>query len=150
MIHVCFSLYDKTGRYSKFTGTTVCSIFENTTSDVTVHILHDNTLTDDNRDKFIYLAGRYGQAVKFYDVEKLCADKIREMIALSSENSRFTVGALYRLFVPQVLPNTVNKIIYLDSDLIVNLDIKELWQIELDDKILAAVPEILTFKTPDA
>ena len=72
------------------------------------------------------------------------------MIALSSENSRFTVGALYRLFVPQVLPNTVNKIIYLDSDLIVNLDIKELWQIELDDKILAAVPEILTFKTPDA
>ncbi|MBQ4404635.1 MAG: hypothetical protein II857_09525 [Selenomonadaceae bacterium] len=29
MIHVCFGLYDKTGRYSKFTGTTICSIFEN-------------------------------------------------------------------------------------------------------------------------
>ncbi|MBQ4404637.1 MAG: hypothetical protein II857_09535 [Selenomonadaceae bacterium] len=150
MIHVCFSLHDKLGTYSKFTGTTICSIFENTTSDVTVHILHDNTLTPDNRDKFIYLAGRYGQAVKFYNVAELCADKIREITALSSEDSRLTVGALYRLFVPLILPNTVDKIIYLDSDIIVNLDIKEIWQVDLGDKILAAVPEILTFKTPAA
>ena len=111
--------------------------------------MHDNTLTPNNRDKFIYLAGRYGQFVKFYNVEELCADKIQEITALSFENSRLTVGALYRLFVPQILPNTVNKIIYLDSDIIVNLGIKELWQIDLGDKILAAVPEILTYKTVD-
>ena len=30
MIHICFGLYDKTGRYSKFTGTTMLSLFENT------------------------------------------------------------------------------------------------------------------------
>ena len=29
MIHVCFGLYDKNGTYSKFTGTTMLSIFEN-------------------------------------------------------------------------------------------------------------------------
>ncbi len=29
MIHVCFSLYDKTGSYSKFTGTAMLSLFEN-------------------------------------------------------------------------------------------------------------------------
>lgn len=29
MIHVCFSLHDKTGAYSKFTGTAMLSIFEN-------------------------------------------------------------------------------------------------------------------------
>ena len=72
MIHVCFGLYDKTGRYSKFTGTAMLSLFENTSADVTVHILHDDTLTQDNREKFIYLAGRYNQAVKFYNVEELC------------------------------------------------------------------------------
>ncbi|MBR3050926.1 MAG: hypothetical protein IKG61_05695 [Selenomonadaceae bacterium] len=59
MIHVCFGLYDKTGSYSKFTGTAMLSLFENTSADVTVHILHDETLTQDNREKFIYLAGRY-------------------------------------------------------------------------------------------
>lgn len=30
MIHVCFALYDKAGHYSKFTGTTMLSLFENT------------------------------------------------------------------------------------------------------------------------
>ena len=32
MIQVCYGLYDKDGRYSKFTGTSMLSIFENTSA----------------------------------------------------------------------------------------------------------------------
>ncbi len=143
MIHVCFALYDKTGRYSKFTGTAMLSIFENTASEVTVHILHDNTLPAENRDKFIYIAGRYGQRVKFYNVAELCADKLAKMVELvpAVKTARVSVGAFYRLLAPQVLPNDIEKIIYLDADIIVNLDIRELWNIELADKPLAAANE---------
>ena len=152
MIHVCFGLYDKTGCYSKFTGTAMLSIFENTSADVTVHILHDDTLTQDNRDKFIYLAGRYNQLVKFYNVEELCPDKISEIVesAPGVKNSFVSLGTFYRLMVPAVIPPAIDKIIYLDSDIVVNLDIKELWQIELGDKVLAAVPEISSYKTNDS
>ena len=87
MIHVCFGLYDKTGSYSKFTGTAMLSLFDNTTSNVTVHILHDNTLTNDNREKFSYVAGRYGQRVKFYNVEKLCAPTKSRRLSNSSQTS---------------------------------------------------------------
>ena len=151
MIHVCFSLYDKTGRYSKFTGTTMLSVFENTSAPVTVHILHDDTLTQDNRDKFIYLAGRCAQAIKFYNVEKICPDKLSAFVELTPEikNARVSVGTLYRLLVPQIIPSDIEKIIYLDSDIVVNIDIKELWQVELGEKILAGVPEILSYKTAD-
>lgn len=144
MIHVCFGLYDKTGRYSKFTGTAMLSIFENTTSPITVHILHDNTLTEDNRDKFIYIAGCYSQTVKFYNVEEMCPEKIEDIKKFIpwSKNSILTIGALYRLLTPQLISNTIEKVIYLDADIIVNLDIKELWQIDLGDKILAAIPEL--------
>ena len=81
MIHVCFSLHDKTGNYSKFTGTAMLSLFENssTPQSTCVHILHDNTLTDDNRDKLIQIANRYGQLLKFYNVEELCTDKIAKI-----------------------------------------------------------------------
>ena len=111
----------------------------------TVHILHDNTLTLDNREKFIYLAGRYGQAVKFYNVEELCADKIAEMkkIMPGVVNSQFSIASLYRLLIPQLLPADVDKCIYLDSDIIVNLDINELWQINLEGKVLGVIPEVL-------
>ena len=145
MIHVCFGLYDKTGRYSKFTGTAICSIFENTASNVTVHILHDNTLTQDNREKFIILADRYNQRVNFYNVDEICP---REIIFLRDKladhiSSRFSIGAFYRLLVKKILAaHDVHRIIYLDSDIIVNLDIDELWQHDLKNFPIAAVSEI--------
>ena len=144
MIHVCFALYDKTGRYSKFTGTAMTSIFKNTASEVTVHILHDDTLPADNRDKFIYIAGRYGQRVKFYNVEVLCADRIAEIKRLfpAANQTRYSIAMFYRFLILKVFPPEVEKVIYLDSDIIVNLDIRELWNIELGDKPLAAVPEV--------
>ena len=147
MIHVCFCFYDKTGHYSKLTGTAMLSLFENTIApprSITVHLIHDNTLTQDNREKFIYVAGQYNQLVKFYNVEERCAEKIETIKQLLpvSVNLRTTIGAFYRLFIPQLLSPGIKRAIYLDSDLIVNMDINELWRIELGDKILAAVTEM--------
>ena len=141
MIQVCFGLHDADGHYSKFTGTTLTSIFENTCAEVTAHLLHDDTLTQDNREKFSALARRYNQQIKFYNVEKLCPDEInflREKLA-DKIKTRFGSGTFYRLLIKNFFGG---KIIYLDSDIIVNLDINELWQQDLQDYSLAAVPEI--------
>ena len=143
MIQVCFGLHDADGHYSKFTGTTLTSIFENTCAEVTAHLLHDDTLTADNREKFSALARRYNQQIKFYNVEKLCPNEINDIVNLrpSIKKLWFSVAAIYRLLIPQLITADVEKIIYLDSDIIVNLDINELWQIELGDKILGVIPE---------
>lgn len=104
-----------------------------------VHILHDNTLTQDNCDKFVYIAGRYGQAVRFYNVEQLCANEISYFKEM---NLVYTVGSIFRFMILNLFPKEIEKIIYLDSDVIINLDIKTLWEIDIGDKPLAAVPEI--------
>ena len=81
--------------------------------------------------------------MKFYNVEELCADKIAEIKSLIPDISEsvFSIGSMYRLLIPQILPSDIEKCIYLDSDIAINLDINELWQINLNDKILAAVSE---------
>ena len=147
MVHVCFGLNDETGYSAKFVGTAMLSLFENISKprpSITVHILHDNTLTPDNRSKFSYLAGRYGQFVKFYNVEDLCRNKIEEInkIFPNVDKTRFNMSMFYKFFVPQVLPAEIEKAIYLESHVIVNMDISELWRIELGDKILGVVPLI--------
>ena len=144
MIHVCFGLYDKTGRYSKFTGTAILSLFENTKSEVTVHIIHDSTVSADNRDKFTQLAERYNQRVKLYNVEELCADKVTEMknLLTNTFKAQYSLAAIYRFFIPELFSPDIEKVIYLDSDIIVNLDIAELWQIEIDDAPLGIIPTI--------
>ena len=144
MIHVCFGLYDATGRYSKFTGTCMLSIFKNTVAPVTVHILYDDSLTPDNRDKFLQVTDRFNQRVNFYNVDELCADDIKFLRAKLADKIklRFSIGAFYRLLVKKILaPRGIRKTIYLDSDIIVNLDIAELWQRDLQNFPLAAVPE---------
>lgn len=146
MIHVCFAFRDETGSFAKFAGTSMLSVFENISkplTPVTVHILHDDTLTDDNRDKFSYLAGRYAHAVKFYNVEKLCAKSFEEIDKIFADtDARFNKAVLYKLFVPQVLSANVSKAIYLEPTVLVNHDISELWRVDPGNKILAAVPAL--------
>lgn len=149
MIHVCYGLFDKDGKYSKWAGTSILSMFENSFAppkSLTVHILHDNTLTKSNYEKFAYIAGLYRQNIEFHNVEILCPDKIQYLLHKVEKyvNFRFSIGAFYRLFVSKKFfqPNDVSKIIYLDSDTIINLDISELWNTPIKDFPIAAVPEI--------
>ena len=101
MIHICFGLHDADGKYSKFVGTALASVFENTKSEVTAHILHDNTLTEDNRKKISELAEKYKQSAQFHNVTELCPDEINFMVEKLPEKikARFSIGSFYRLLI---------------------------------------------------
>ncbi len=116
------------------------SIFENTKSKVTVHILHNDTLTDENRQKFIRTAEKYSQGLEFHDVTAYVASLSPQAKKIASY---WTIGTMYRLFAPEILPE-LEKIIYLDCDVIVNIDISELWNVDLENKSLAAGLDVVS------
>ena len=134
-IHIALSVYDPKGTYSQHAGVVMTSIFENTKSPVRIYILHDETLTQDNREKFLRTAEKYNQEVIFINVTEY-AKKIQGE-ALLLFQSTFSIGTAYRLFIPDLI--NLEKIIYLDCDIAVNLDIKELWEIDVNDYYVAAV-----------
>ena len=111
------------------------SIFEYTRSPVTIHIFHDDTLTQENKQKFLRTAEKYSQSVNFIDITKYKAF-INEKLEKMSE--KYTIGTLFRMFMPDELPD-LDKVIYLDVDLLVSLDIRELWDIDLENKSIAGV-----------
>ena len=106
------------------------SIFENTHSKVTVHILHDDTLTDTNRQKFIRTAEKYSQGSAFHYVTS-CTKQFGDILV-----GKWTIGTLYRMFILEVL-EALSKVIYLDCDVVVNLDLQELWAIDMEGKSIA-------------
>ena len=121
------------------------SMFENTKEEITVHIFHDDTLTEINRKKFQAVAEKYNRQIKFYNFDKICPEKIqflREKLGSVFE-SRFSVGTFYRLMIDKNFfhGEDVKKIIYLDSDTIVNIDIAKLWEFKMERYTIAAVPE---------
>lgn len=48
----------------------------------------------------------------------------------------------FRLLLPTALPDTVRRVLYLDSDLLVRRDLSELWDQPLEDLACLAVPEV--------
>ncbi|MEO6004553.1 MAG: glycosyltransferase family 8 protein [Opitutus sp.] len=60
----------------------------------------------------------------------------------------FTEATYYRLMMPQLLPEEVAKVIYLDSDVIVRHPIEDLWAVDLEGLSTAAVfnPRALNYR----
>ncbi len=129
-IHVCYAVSDPQGSYSKFAGTSICSLLEHTDSKVTLHLLYDDTLSEENRKRFLTLTAAYGQEIRFYNAPKLAEDtweKAEEIFAEAMSSRRYTPANMYRLLLPEVLPAEIDKVIYLDGDTVFNMDVSELW-----------------------
>ena len=67
-IHIAMAFTDKTGLYSKNIGATITSILTNTNHKVYIHLLCDETLSNENYIKFNELVCQYGQKIKFYNI----------------------------------------------------------------------------------
>jgi len=51
-------------------------------------------------------------------------------------------AAYFRILLPQLLPNSIKKVIYLDGDLLVLGDIVQLWDLDITDTFLLAVQDM--------
>ena len=58
-------------------------------------------------------------------------------------NRWLTPVALVRLLIPDLLPLEVNKVLYLDCDLVVNDDLSELWDMDVGGKSLLAARDTI-------
>ena len=134
VIHIGFGLHDKDGHYSVWVGTVMQSILEHTDSRICFHILHDETLSNENKRKLKRVAKQKSNSIKLHYVDTSIFDDVKDRL------HTFTVGTMFRLMLPEMLPN-LNKIIYLDADIFVNIDIKELWDIDTSDVCVAGVKD---------
>lgn len=134
IIHIGFGLHDKDGHYSVWVGTVMQSILEHTDSRICFHILHDETVSEENKRKLKQVAHQKGDSIQFHFIDTSIFDDVKDRL------HRFTVGTMFRLMLPEMLPN-LNKIIYLDADLLVNTDIKDLWNIDISNYFVAGVSD---------
>jgi lipopolysaccharide biosynthesis glycosyltransferase len=59
-----------------------------------------------------------------------------------------TVATYFRLFLDKVIPATVNRVLYFDSDVLINWPLDELWAVDLRGHVIAAVSDSLASNQP--
>lgn len=110
----------------------------NKESDITFHVIIDNVSTD-NKQKLQETVMAYkGKNIVFYDIDKIDISDIPTV----KKGTRWSKAAYYRLYVTELLPSTINKVIYLDGDIIVRKSLLPLWEIDLNDFAVAAAPDV--------
>ena len=56
-----------------------------------------------------------------------------------------SIAAYYRLLLPYLVPDNVERILYLDGDMIINGSISDLYEIDFDNNLIAAAPDVFCF-----
>ncbi|MDR2523432.1 MAG: hypothetical protein LBC93_07030 [Synergistaceae bacterium] len=139
VVQVALSVHDPLGGYSRHAGVVMTSLFSNTLSQVNITILHDATLTQDNRHRFQRTAERWRQTVSFIDVSEHIPQLAKDPDKITYAFSR---GALFRLLIPSLMAHP--KAIYLDCDIVVNMDIADLWSLPLETALAAVKDQAFT------
>ncbi|MDP4099433.1 hypothetical protein OIN60_22205 [Paenibacillus sp. P96] len=135
MVELVLSLNDRSGEYAKHAAVVLASVFSNIKKTINIHILYDETLTEENRAKLTALARAYHHYIFFYHVT--IPEDMLQASAQVHKIDHWTKASMYRLLLPNFLP--ADRVIYLDCDVWVNMDISELWSIDLGEHYLGAI-----------
>lgn len=120
-------------------GVMLCSLFENNKEEqIVVHALLGKD-GDKCKQPLKDLTSKYHQKILFYDMSQISMDDFP--VGLHFQESFITIEAYYRLFLMNVLPRTMDKVLYLDSDIVICGSIRELWDIDISDVAVGAVPD---------
>ena len=135
MIHIACCSNEK---LAPMFGVVVTSIGINVTSDdVMVCLLH-NGLKSSTIKRLQTIADRYKVVLKFLEIDL----EILKDCPVDNKIHYSNIMMYARILLPSMLPN-LDKVIYLDCDLVVCKDLKSLWETDVNDVAVAMAPDLL-------
>ncbi|GAB6268722.1 MAG: hypothetical protein STSR0002_14640 [Smithella sp.] len=127
-INICFAIDDK---YTEHCSVAIVSILKNSSSLFHFFILNSR-LNIENKQKIERLKNIKNFNITFIEVKLNHFEN-----CYLPPGSHFSLVNYYRLKIASLLPH-LDKVIYLDSDIIANRDLRELWEISLEGYYVGA------------
>lgn len=120
-------------------GVMLCSLFENNKEErINIHALLGEG-GDQCMRPLQEITEKFHQTIQFYDMKDTQTDDFP--VGLYFQEPFITKEAYFRLFVMDVLPQTLEKVLYLDVDMVICGSIRELWDMDISDVAVGAVPD---------
>lgn len=134
-INVCLSCDDN---YSKYAGVVVASILDNLKKDENIcfYIL-DGGISEEHKQEILTLKNIKDCEINFVKINNEDFEDYKQI----KTHAYINIAAYYRLKLASLLP-AVDKVIYLDCDIVANSDISELYYENIEDYFVAGVRDI--------
>jgi lipopolysaccharide biosynthesis glycosyltransferase len=85
---------------------------------------------------------RIAKSIPAQKVELFWVQPSQHILDKLPVSEKYPISIYYRLLLPQIVPDHIRKIIYLDADLVVKGNIAQLWDLPLDEYYALAVPNL--------
>jgi lipopolysaccharide biosynthesis glycosyltransferase len=129
--HICFSFNNK---IAKYVPVVIASYFENKNLPAEFHCLVSDDVTDVHKESIISTAHKYDGKASIYKVDDaLFVDIFKQHV----NRSGWAVPSYYYTLAHSILPDYVDKICYLDIDVVINGNINELLDVDISDYYVA-------------
>lgn len=136
-------LYFCSDAFAKVAATTMTSLMENNKSfdSITIYLVGDEVAEKNKQFLRNIIEKRYGR--KFIYIESPLPNDCFEY----DFKDKYQMGRTWmRLCMTRVIPETVDRVLCMDSDTLVLGDLSEMWNIDMGDNLLAGVADCVNVK----
>ena len=132
-------VYASDDNFAEIMGVSMLSLFENNKneSEIVVYIL-DSDIKDDNHEKLESLANQYGRQLVFVSTKNVSGQ------LNSVKQDRGGASQFARLFLSKLLPDTCERVLYMDCDTIIRHPLEDLYETDFEGKIVCGVMDCIS------
>ena len=135
-MNIVFSINNN---YVPYCLTTICSICENNKSEQISFYILNTDISEQNKSIINTFLSNYSNCSISYI---LLTNTIYTTFPINQKNQTnkyISIETYFRLFLTEILPTNINKVLYLDSDLIIRGSLHDLYDTDLSSVAIAAV-----------
>lgn len=134
-------VFTSDNNYLPYLGVAMCSVCENNREEeITFHVVLSGEVKEEGKQYLEGICDRYGKQLRFYPIHN---DLLKILPAgEAGQPMHISNAAYYRLFLASILPEDIDQVLYLDCDLIVEKSLLPLWNTDMTDCPVAAVPDM--------
>jgi len=131
-IHIAFA-FDK--NYITQCYVLLTSVFANNASyELEFHVIAPD-ISSDEQNTIVEFVHKNNSTIVFYDIDEKFVN------SFIMHGAGYTHAIYYRLFFPHLLPESIERLLYIDSDTLVINDLKEFFFLKIDEYPVAAVTD---------
>lgn len=137
MMHIVLATDDN---FIQHCAVTIVSVVMNNPPDIHFYVLTEG-ISEVNKSRLTGLADNFNCKIEIILVDS--AKLIDCPMPAASGLSHISIATYYRLFIPSLLPDNIDRVLYLDCDIVVRKNLTSLWEIPLENMAVGAVNHVV-------
>lgn len=130
-------IYSSDDNYVRHVGVAITSLYDHNQDAPELNVfLIDNNISAENREKLNGISEKFGRRITYIPF-----GEYKDKLVLNNQHE-LPISSYARLFVSEMLPENVDRVLYLDCDTVVCDSLKPLFEMDMQNKAIGGVEDV--------